>query len=116
MLEHSEYMPLQYIKKQKFSGSYRGMRFLFHRVEEVVTREVTLEDGSTETQEESTAYLEVVHWKEPFSYECTQEDLKTRQRFPFSEEGREQGIAWLEKEYADKEEMWKQAMKWDWDV
>lgn len=108
MLAHSEYMPLEYIKKQKWSGSFQGMRFLLHRLTETVQEAA---DGETIEQ----VWLEAVVWKEPFSYETTPEEEKYRQRFEFSEAGREQAIQWLEKEYEDKQAAWKQAMKWDWE-
>ena len=104
MLDRSEFMPLQYFKKQKWSGSYQGMRFMFQK------KSVVKDDP--ETKED---VLEVVCWKEPFSYECTPEDEKTFRQFPLSEEGREQGIAWLEQEYENRMEEWKAARKWDWE-
>ena len=52
MLERTEYMPLEYYKKQKWSGSYQGMRFLFRKVEEIHTE---LVDG--EEKEEKEVFL-----------------------------------------------------------
>lgn len=106
MLERSEYMPLGYFKKQKWTGSYQGMRFLFHRVTE------TISESEDEKKEED--YLEVVCWKEPFSYEVTPEEEKTRKQFPLSEEGREAAIVWLEEQYESRQEEWKQAKKSSW--
>lgn len=111
MLERSEYMPMEYIKKQKWTGSYRGMRFMLHKVIEKQQEEV---DG--ETKEVELVRLEAVIWKEPYSYEATVEEGKTRQRFEFSDEGREMAITWLEQEYDNRQEEWKQAMKWDWET
>lgn len=98
MLERSEYMPLEYIRKQKWTGSFQGMRFLLHRIEK-----------------EEQSILEAVIWKEPYSFEATPEEEKHRQQFPFSEEGREQAIVWLEEEYEQHREEWRSAMKWDWE-
>lgn len=98
LLERSEYMPLEYFRKQKWTGSFQGMRFLLHRI-----------------AEEEQDFLEAVIWKEPYSYEATPEEEKLYQRFPFSEEGREQAIVWLEEEYEHRREEWRDAMKWDWD-
>lgn len=110
MLERTEYMPLEYYKKQKWSGSYQGMRFLFRKVEEIHTE---LVDG--EEKEEKEVFLEAVVWKEPYSYEATSEEEKTRKRFPLSEEGREAAIEWLEETYDSHQDEWKRAMKWDWE-
>lgn len=110
MLERSEYMPLEYLKKQKWSGSFRGMRFLLHKVVETRQEEV---DGETKDVEQ--VWLEAVTWKEPYSYEATPDDEKTRNRFEFSEAGREASILWLEQEYEEHQDEWKRAMKWDWE-
>ena len=123
MLERSEYMPLQYFKKQKWSGSFQGMRFMFQKVKEMIP--LTEEEQEEAAQrlaedeelpkEKEIEVLEVVCWKEPFSYECTPEDKKTVKHFPFSEEGRVEGIKWLEQEYESRKEEWRAAMKWDWE-
>lgn len=107
MLERKEYMPLTYFKKQKWTGSYRGMRFLFHRVLEPLPE-------STEEERTEKEGLEVVVWGEPFSYEATNEKEKTKKQFPFSEEGRQAAIAWLEEQYEGRKEEWKQAEKRSW--
>ena len=108
MLAHSEYMPLQYIKKQKWSGSFQGMRFLLHKVTEKVEHEG---EGASEATEQ--IWLEAVVWKEPFAYETTPPETMTRNRFEFSEEGREKAIAWLEEEYDSRKAEWKAAMRWN---
>lgn len=98
MLDRSEYMPLEYFKKQKWSGSYQGMRFMLQ----------------TLTQEEETC-LSATVWKEPYSYETTPEEKKTTECFPLDEEGREQAILWLEQQYEARQDEWRQALKWDWE-
>jgi hypothetical protein len=125
MLERSEYMPLQFMKKQKWSGSYQGMRFMFQKAKEAVplTEEELQEaqKAADEAKQEEVPtekeidILEVVCWKEPYSYECTPEEERTVRHFPLTEEGREEGIAWLEEEYEVRKEEWRKAMKWDWE-
>lgn len=110
MLDRTEYMPLEYFKKQKWSGSFQGMRFMF---EKQMEKTVTVKDGA-ETETESP-YLMVTIWKEPYSYEATPDEKKQRERFDLSEDGRQKAIEWLEQQYADRQDEWKQAMKWDWE-
>ena len=43
MLDRTEYMPLEYFKKQKWSGSFQGMRFMFEKQTE---KTVTMKDGA----------------------------------------------------------------------
>lgn len=110
MLERTEYMPLEFLKKQKWSGSFQGMRFLLHKIER--TKPELLESGEPEKPE---AWLEAVVWKEPYSYEVTPEDAKLRNRFSFDEAGREAAITWLEEVYDSRKEEWQQARKWNWE-
>ena len=39
--------------------------------------------------------LLVTLWPEPFSFEKTRDDLKRSRLFPFSEEGKQQAVEWL---------------------
>lgn len=100
MLDRGEYMPLQYLVKQKWSGSYQGMRFMMQKMK---------------VEEDSDPVLSVACWKEPYSFEATPEEKKTYEQFPLTEEGRLQAIEWLEQEYEAHIEEWKAAMKWDWE-
>ena len=53
---------------------------------EMTKREVPKEDGADgETVEETV--LTVTSWPEPYGYDATPEEEKTREEFPFSEEG-----------------------------
>lgn len=102
MLEEKEFMPIGYIKKQKWTGSYQGMRFMFRPVERVIN------------EEQSTKVLEASVWREPFSFEATPEEEKIYQDFDLSEEGRQKAIAWITKVYEEHEEEYKAAREWQW--
>lgn len=99
MLAQSEYMPLGYLKKQRWTGSYRGMRFLLQRQEG--------SGADSGNNAEGQDWLEAVVWREPYSYEATPEEEKTRKVFPLTEEGREAAIGWLESEYDSRQAEWK---------
>ena len=110
-------MPVNFLKKEKeidwvfFSpaadmapgvrtGRYRlgsdtGMRYRM----EMTKREVPKEDGADgETVEETV--LTVTSWPEPYGYDATPEEEKTREEFPFSEEGIVSGVEWLNGQHA----------------
>ena len=62
-------------------------------------REVPKEDGADgETVEETV--LTVTSWPEPYGYNATPEEEKTRKEFPFSEEGIVSGVEWLNGQHA----------------
>lgn len=85
MIENSDILSLNYYKSgQPFSGSFRGMRY---RIEK-------LKDESL---------LKVSVWPEPFSYEKTDEELKKAESFDFSEDGKAEAVAWLNRIYEQED-------------
>ena len=70
---------LNYIKKERYTGSNDGMRFL-------------LEKKSVEGEEDR---ILVCTWPEPFSYEKTEEDRKEYREFPFTQEGLDLAVQYL---------------------
>ncbi|HIZ44673.1 MAG TPA: GNAT family acetyltransferase [Firmicutes bacterium] len=71
-------LPLQFIKKSPFYGSCQGMRYRLRRQEEE---------------------LEVCIYPEPFAFDATPEEKKRYFTFAFSEEGYEEALALLNREY-----------------
>lgn len=69
-----------------FTGSFQGMRYRLVRQKEQKNEEggVVLPEG-----------LFVSVWPEPFSYENTDDTLKTNRLFSFDEEGKTQALEWL---------------------
>ena len=78
-----------YTYGQPFSGSYEGMRY---RVERQF-------DKDEQGKDTGDPYFAAAVWPEPFCYEVTDQEKIERKRFPFSEEGKDQLIAWLNEKY-----------------
>lgn len=89
MIEKAELMPLNYYKKSVFTGGYRGMRYRIERVEE--------------------EFLATI-WPEPYNFESTKDEEKERERFAFSEEGKEEMVRWLNRQYLERGEEWEGAL------
>ncbi len=70
---------------ERYYGSYKGIRFAIERV-----------------GEKPDLQLRFTSWPEPFGFDHTDDDKKVVQEFPFSEEGYDSGIAWLNVEYKSK--------------
>lgn len=78
-LQDNLYRPsFNYIKKERFTGSNEGTRFLFEK-----------------KQEEDRIALVACVWPEPFSFEHTDEERKEYKDFTFSEEGLQEAMAWV---------------------
>ena len=78
MLTREDVLSLGYLKKAIFRGSYRGMRFQMQKA----------------SRDEETI-LTVYAWPEPFTFDKTANELKISQEFPFTNEGLEQSVDWL---------------------
>lgn len=85
----SQFLSINIIKKEKYTGSYKGMRYQMAKI-------------SDETFQ-STIY------PEPFCFECTPDDKKQSAVFPLSEEGLASSIAWLNEEYEKNPSRWNEA-------
>lgn len=84
MIERKDVMPVNFLKKENFTGSYRGMRYRMEKTE----------------QAEATV-LTVTAWPEPYGYDATPEEQKIRETFPFTEEGIVNGVEWLNSRHSD---------------
>ncbi|MDO5416035.1 MAG: hypothetical protein Q4F29_02445 [Lachnospiraceae bacterium] len=89
MLERKGFMPVNYLKKETYTGSYHGMRFKMAKTQ------------TGEGDEEKTV-LRVTHWPEPYGYDATKEELKTSMDTSFDEEGIQKGIDWLNQAYRER--------------
>lgn len=70
---------LNYIKKERFTGSFVGMRYM-------------LEKKKTE----ETESLLVCAWEEPYAFDKTSEEKKMYKEFPLSEDGLTDAWNWLD--------------------
>ena len=84
MLELKDFMPINFLKKEKFTGSHKGLRFRMEKLEE---------------NEETFLFVSV--WPEPYSY-----DLKTS----FDADGIARGVDWINERLTEEKERWKAAL------
>lgn len=82
MLSREDFLSLNFVKKEDFTGSHRGMRFMLHQ----------------ETVDEEKK-LKVYLWSEPFGFEATPDEEKISELFAFSEEGLACAIDWMNEKY-----------------
>lgn len=78
MIERKHVMPINFLKKENFTGSDTGMRY---RMERATKEDVTV--------------LKVAAWPEPYGYEATPEEQKIYEFFQFDEEGILGAVEWL---------------------
>lgn len=84
VIERKDVMPVNFLKKENFNGSYRGMRYRMAKAEK-----------------EDAACLRVTAWPEPYGFDATPEDQKISEDFAFTEEGIVSGVEWLNGQYGN---------------
>ena len=82
MIEKDKFHVLNYVKKEEYTGSMDGMRYMLMK----------------KTEGEET-YMEGIVWPEPLGYAKTPEEQKTRKRFSLDASGIAEAIAWLNEMY-----------------
>ena len=76
---------IQYIKKDDFTGSYKGMRYRLSKAGEG---------------------MEVFIWPGPYNFIKTPEEKKQKKEFPLTVEGKEEAVRWLNEQYEVQKTLW----------
>lgn len=95
MIDKETFHPLNYIKKEEYSGSMDGMRYML--------KKVAGEDGDE---------LLVTIWPEPFGIYATPEEQKQYLTLPLTAEGVAEAADWLNEQYLQQKERWDAAKDW----
>lgn len=82
-IESKDLMHIGFLKKERYTGSSEGMRYLLEKA------------MRTEADEEEHTCLRAVCWPEPYCYDATADELKTEAWFSFDEDGVEAARKWL---------------------
>ncbi|MDD6811453.1 MAG: hypothetical protein PUD93_06280 [Lachnospiraceae bacterium] len=97
MIDKETFHPLNYIKKEEYSGSMDGMRYMLRRIK---------------VEEEDK--IRVTIWPEPFGIHKTPEEEKQWIDVPMTTEGVEQAADWLNEQYEAQKDRWKESLRKPW--
>lgn len=89
MIDKEKFHVLNYIKKEEYTGSMDGMRYMLKKKE-----------ASGEVK------LEVIIWPEPLGYAKTVESKKQRMEFAFTQDGLEEAVDWMNEQYTNQKALW----------
>lgn len=89
MINKEDFVSLNFLKKENYTGSMQGMRYRLSK-----------------QGENPELKLEVTIWPEPFSYTVTPDEQKQRVEFEFSKDGKDQAADWLNEQYERQKELW----------
>lgn len=90
MIERNELLAFNFYKKEKFTGSYNGMRYIIRKA----------------TLDEANIFMVSV-WPGPYNYESTEDSLKTDKSFDFTEDALLEITDYLNEIYNEKREYWQ---------
>lgn len=97
MIDKQTFHPLNYIKKEEYSGSMDGMRYLLKKVK---------------SGEEDV--IRVTVWPEPLGIYRTPDEKKTSTEAPLTAEGVEQAADWLNEQYETRKDYWLENLHRPW--
>ena len=92
MISYDDVLNLNFYKKEKFTGSFLGMRY---RIEKT--------DGEGENA--ADVFLATI-WPGPYNCAATPDEQKTTATFPFTPEGKEQVVDWLNEQWQAGKDRW----------
>lgn len=92
MIQRSDILSMEYLKKTEFTGCHQGMRY---RLEQVTVEE--------------EKKLKVTVWPEPFNFVKTPEEQKSSELFSFDEDGVTDAVAWMNDRLFEDKDRWKGA-------
>ena len=105
MITNEDILNMNFYKKEKFTGSYRGMRYLIRKAS------VPEEDAKSGADESGEApqrdVFSVTIWRGPYNYDTTPEEEKTTCCFPFTPEGKQQVVDWLNAQWESRRGEWE---------
>lgn len=114
MITNEDILNMNFYKKEKFTGSYLGMRYLIQKAVEEVPATVSSE-ASAETSAEASDgdapvekidIFRVCIWPGPYNFATTPDEQKTYHSFPFTPEGKQQTVDWLNEQWTARETEW----------
>lgn len=100
MITNDAILNMNFYKKEKFTGSYQGMRYLIQKASKPQNPKDTSEDAPR------TDVFSATVWPGPYNYATTPEEAKTTCCFPFTPEGKQQVVDWLNTQWESRKEEW----------
>lgn len=88
MITSEDILNMNFYKKEKFTGSFKGMRYLIKK----------------DRSDDDADIFRVTVWPGPYNFETTDDSEKTSAAFPFTEEGQKQVVGWLNEQWSSKKE------------
>ena len=109
MITGDDILNLNFYKKEKFTGSYQGMRYLIKKDKIEVPAEAGADEAKDSETESAATSMDVFHvtiWPGPYNFISTADDKKTCKTFPFTLEGKDLVVEWLNEQWRTRRDEW----------
>ena len=94
MITTEDVLNMNFYKKQQFTGSYKGMRYLLRKDSEEIPSD------NPDTPPESKTIFRCYIWPGPYNFATTPEEQKITATFEFSSAGKQQAVDWMNEQWA----------------
>ncbi len=116
MIDKNSFHILNFVKKEEYSGSMDGMRYMIKRVPGEKPEPAADAGSDGEGAEEKSEVkvpdrIRVTIWPEPLGLFSTPDELKTTEYFTLDEDGISDVADWLNSQYFDRQTEWDAAKR-----
>ena len=100
MITTEDVLNMNFYKKEKFTGSYKGMRYLLKKDTE------ELPSATPDTPPETKTIFRCYVWPGPYNFASTPDEQKLMAVFDFTAEGKQQAVDWMNAQWTAHDD-WK---------
>ncbi len=115
MIDKNCFMPLNYFKKTDYTGSMTGLRFRLGKAVVPYTeqeKEQLRSEGKEVKEEDGTTILRALIWEGPLCLEKSDPEKSYYRDFPFTADGIQEAVDWLNQEYLAGRDKWDNIPFW----
>lgn len=94
MITTEDVLNMNFYKKEKFTGSYKGMRYLLKKDTEEIPSD------NPDTPAETKTIFRCYVWPGPYNFASTPDAQKKTASFPFTLEGKQAAVDWMNDQWS----------------
>lgn len=98
MITTDDVLNMNFYKKEKFTGSYKGMRYLLKK------DTIEIPSDNPDAPPESKNIFRCYVWPGPYNFDTTPDEQKTMAAFEFSATGKQQAVDWMNEQWVGRKD------------
>lgn len=97
MVTTEDVLNMNFYKKETFTGSYKGMRYRLKKE----TEEIPSDNPEVPAETKNIFLCHI--WPGPYNFATTPEEEKRSATFPFTKEGKQAAVDWINEQWSLRE-------------